>query len=450
MLKKVGISLLVFLLLILVFLGSMLTTLDRRPYQDMAYYKEWKEEIEAWKPTANSAEPDSIYVGWAKENITPPEPVPLAGYGVRKGKAYTSVHDSVYVRSIVFRQGQKDVALVSADMLILPPTVRDLVKTQLPANLEIYYGAIHSHNSIGGWYNTLVGRLFAGKYDPEIEEMLTRKILKSIDEAKKDLQAATFSFEKDFDDEDIRNRLVQGDAVEPYIRSLVIHRTADKAILCTYAAHATVLDSKTMWLSRDYPGQLVDNLEKNGYAFASYMAGTVGSMGPIEKGENDEMQLDRQAQHVSEEVLSENEMQDSLSVAQLQAYQFLLPLRNPSPRMGTKLALRPWAFYWLFGRSNSYISVFKLGKILMIGMPCDFSGELMPALDKYAQERGYNLIVTSFNGGYTGYITADNRFDLDAYETTTMSWFGPYNGAYFSEAVRDIIDKLAYAETKSR
>jgi hypothetical protein len=79
----------------------------------------------------------------------------------------------------------------------------------------------------------------------------------------------------------------------------------------------------------------------------------------------------------------------------------------------------------------------------MVGLPCDFSGELVAVLSRYASNKGLRLIITSFNGAYAGYVTDDRHFDKDQYETITMSWFGPYNGAYFQEVVKDVIDKFA-------
>jgi len=441
-LKKAGIILLSIVLVLLVIVACLVTTIDKTPYKDMPYYGEWKKHMSELVISPDSGK-DSLKAGWAKENITPENPVPLAGYGARKGKSYDSVHDSIYVRTFFFKKGTQKVAVVSADLLILPPTVKVLVEKELDKDTHVYYGAIHSHNSIGAWYNTLVGRLFAGKYDPEIENFLARKILLSIKKAAENPQNAELRFHKDIDTADIRNRLVEGDPVEPFIRSLEIRTPGKKAILCTYAAHATVLNSKTIQLSRDYPGVLVDALEKDGYDFAMYMSGAVASMGPIEKGTNDFDEVSREGQNIKTEILSENEKEVTLINPGLKAFEIELPLRKPSPRLNQTWALRPWVFRWIFGDSPTHINVLKMGSVVMVGLPCDFSGELMKPLDEYASKKGLNLIITSFNGGYAGYITADNRFDMNAYETITMSWFGPYNGAYFSEAVRDVIDKLA-------
>ncbi|MGK0138130.1 MAG: neutral ceramidase [Algoriphagus sp.] len=145
---------------------------------------------------------------------------------------------------------------------------------------------------------------------------------------------------------------------------------------------------------------------------------------------------------VLREIRSENEMEQRLSQPSIYSIQLPLPLRKASPRILKNWALRPWVFKWLFGESPAFIKVLSIGNTLMIGLPCDFSGELMEDLDRYAQSKGLNLIVTSFNGTYAGYITADKHFDFENYETFTMNWFGPYNGAYFSEVVRDIVDRV--------
>ncbi len=65
------------------------------------------------------------------------------------------MHDSIYVRSLVIDNGTQRVAIVSADLLIIPPTVTALLEMELPTigfTLDnTYLGATHSHNSIGNW-----------------------------------------------------------------------------------------------------------------------------------------------------------------------------------------------------------------------------------------------------------------------------------------------------------
>ncbi|AWV98703.1 neutral/alkaline non-lysosomal ceramidase N-terminal domain-containing protein [Arcticibacterium luteifluviistationis] len=441
--SKILLGLIAFLLVVVL---SMVTYIDRTPYQEMPYYKAWKQNLIDLDISQESSN-DSLKVGWAKINITPKDPIPLAGYGKRRGASYSSVHDSVFVRTILLEKAGVKTAMIAADLLIVPPTVSELVKNKLTKTGlsfdHIYFGATHSHNSLGAWYNTLVGTLFAGKYDSEIEEMIADEMVNSILAADKQMATATVTFEKDLDNHDIRNRIIDGGKIEPYIRSLRF-KTKDKtAFLATYAAHSTVLNASTVDLSRDYPGVLVDSLEKGSFDFAMYMAGAVGSMGPMEKGKTDFDEVNNQALGVLEEIYSENEFESVSENPEVLSFQISLPLRKPSARLTENLAFRPWVFKWLFGDAPSFIKVLKIGDNLMIGMPCDFSGELMESLDSYAKAKGLNLIITSFNGTYAGYITADEHFDTETYETFTMSWFGPYNGDYFSEATKDIIDLVS-------
>jgi hypothetical protein len=73
------------------------------------------------------------------------------------------------------------------------------------------------------------------------------------------------------------------------------------------------------------------------------------------------------------------------------------------------------------------------------GTPCDFSGELVNELDSVANGKGRRLIVTSFNGGYIGYVTDSRRYRLNTYETRTMGWFGYGTGDYINDIIARLI-----------
>ena len=51
-------------------------------------------------------------------------------------------------------------------------------------------------------------------------------------------------------------------------------------------------------------------------------------------------------------------------------------------------------------------------------------------------------MVTSFDGGYIGYVTPDRYYDRATYETRDMNWFGPYNGNYFKEMMVGLLNKI--------
>ncbi len=435
-----------FFLILIVAIASVITTMDKTPYKEMAYYKEWKGLISNVKEDS-SVGADSLRAGWAKVNITPAAPTPMAGYGNRRGRPFVTVHDSLYIRAMVIDNGGVQAAIIAADLLIIPPTVTKILKEKLTAKEipfdQVFFGATHSHNSVGGWGTGISGLFFSGKYDQATVDRLADAIFQAIVNAKAKLEPARIMYLESRDSLDIRNRLVgEEGGIDPEVRSIAfVKNNGEKAILSSYGAHSTVIDSKNMKLSRDYPGVLVDSLERK-YNFAMYVAGAVGSMGPVEKGTDDFDQMKNQA-HGIQMAIAQSDTVTEPEKPVLRAVTIPLPLRDPSPRMTMDIVLRSWAFKKAFGDYPVYVKALRIGNVLMVGMPCDFSGELVAGLDAYAKTKGLNLMVTSFNGGYVGYITHDKYFDRDEYETKTMSWYGPYNGAYFQEVIKDIIDKLS-------
>ncbi len=436
--------------LLLVFVASAVTTIDYTPYQEMDYYRQWKQALAAVPYPDQAKSMDvGLRAGWAKVNYTPDQPTPMAGYGNRRGKPYESVHDSVYARSIYLSAYGTQAAIVALDLLIVPPTVTEALKKRLPeVGLtfdQVYLGATHSHNSIGGWGDTITGELFAGDYDPAIVDRIVDAIIRALKQAKSTRLETELGYFQVKDTADIYNRLVKAKApVDPWVRNMYLKRADGKtAILTSYAAHATVLDSKSFSLSRDYAGALVDSLEDGEADFAIFLAGAVASMGPEEVGENEFAKVGHQADGVESAIQSDFDTSGTKDFSTIEVFTAALPLRDPSPRLDPTWALRSWVFHWIFGDYPSFVKVLRVGNILLVGLPCDFSGELVAPLSQYADKRGMKLIITSFDGAYAGYITADEHFHKKEYETITMNWFGPYNGAYFSEVVRDVIDKVS-------
>lgn len=429
---------LVFLGVFAAILFCLLQRIDRTPYTETDHYREWKAQQDEFV-----AHTGVCRVGWALENITPSRPVPLAGYGKRKGKHFEGVHDSVYVRSVAVEVGGYRLFLVSADLLFIPPKVVNRVEAGLKdygiTLADLHFSATHSHSSIGGWESTLTGELFGGEYDPEVVNMLAERFCRAVLNSQKDLSEGSMAYSEVVDDQDVRYRINLPDGVrDREIRALTFTKDdGRKAYLITYAAHSTTLSDKNLLLSRDYPGALVDALKPD---FAVYMAGAVAGMGPVERGatEFDE------ARNLGLSILSYFRQREEIPVGDtLVSARIRIPLPEPTARLTRHLALRPWVFKRFFGDYDAYIKVTRLGNTVLLGMPADFSGEIMVELDAYARQKGLNLVITGFNGGYVGYITADKLYDSGHYETVTMSWYGYQNGGYFAEVSRDIIDRLA-------
>ncbi len=119
-----------------------------------------------------------------------------------------------------------------------------------------------------------------------------------------------------------------------------------------------------------------------------------------------------------------------------------LALLEPHPRVIGNWRVRPWLFYALYGDYPSDLKALRIGQTVLLGTPCDFSGELAAELNPLAAKQSVNLMVTSFDGGYIGYVTPDRYYERKTYETRDMNWFGPQNGAYFTEMMAGLLKKL--------
>ena len=95
----------------------------------------------------------------------------------------------------------------------------------------------------------------------------------------------------------------------------------------------------------------------------------------------------------------------------------------------------------IFGDTNPHFDMVQIGNTLFVSSSGEISGVFMAEWESLANEKGLNLIITCFNGGYIGYITPDEYYNYKLYEVRDMNWFGPYNGAYFDEIVRKLIEK---------
>jgi hypothetical protein len=90
----------IFLLLLVIAIATMITTMDNTPYQEMAYYKEWKTLIGDAKTVPGRTDTSgALQAGWAKVNITPASPTPTAAMvTVAAGRTRPCTTPYMYVR----------------------------------------------------------------------------------------------------------------------------------------------------------------------------------------------------------------------------------------------------------------------------------------------------------------------------------------------------------------
>lgn len=424
-------------------LFSLIGPIDRTPLHDQPFYQDMHTQLDSFR-FEKSGVKAALYAGWDKVAITPDHSMAMAGYRMREG--FETIHDSLYARIIVLNTGGKTCYLISVDLLLFPPTLKQkLMEHFSKKEMQpfLYLSATHTHNGIGCWHDSTVGNVVLGDYDEPWVEETAKKIINAIDSAEGKLQLASLAYWETDAHEYAENRLNPGAPYDGWLRGLqLIRQDSTTAHLISFSAHATSISKKSRSLSGDYPAAVVDSLMKSTNSFGMFMAGMVGShrLAGINASDFD---LVAKAGHVlSEKVRTASVSQKADSIILMAAH---IPVQfGPSQlRIAKDWKLRNWVFSWLVNPLQGELTYLQLNNIVLIGTPCDFSGEIfVNHIAKVAAQLNKKVIITSFNGDYAGYITEDEHYEtLSKEEVMALNWAGPYYGSYFTEMINTILKK---------
>jgi neutral ceramidase len=459
--KKILIGFLVTLVvlvgLFVLLVGPWPTYKDAK-FEQAAYYAKALADIDAAAALANITNtPGPLQAGWAKRSITPPIGTTLAGYGARKGKPSTGVHDELFTKAVVMSDGKDIVAISGADMLIIPPNVAKLCRDQvasetpiLPSN--ILFTASHTHCGPGGWGPGLAGKMSGQNFDPTIPVFLAKAFADAIVEAYKNMKPAQLAYGKADASQYIKNRAREA-AVDPELNFMVVSQDEQhKCYVVRFSAHPTIYSDDMMEFSAEYPGALQRNIEKATGAFAMYTGGSLGSSGnrAPEAPTRDE-RVEAMGQALAKLVLDNAQnlkFESNIDVAAIG-----IPVGMPSFQLrlgGKNWRLSPFMIKVLGAEPEGWIEGIRLGKLFMVGVPFDFSGETSLDWKQWVRRREYDLWPTGFSSAYCGYLSPDKYYDdASSYETGMMNWFGPNTEAYFTALFHHLTQALAPPENKA-
>ncbi len=461
--KIVGITLgvLAALLIVLYFVstGSVVNT----PYFESEYFKKSQTDIDSLSkismPVSGKTE-----AGFSKISITPKlncaadnsekgefVKMPLAGFGGREGAPATGIHDSVFVKAVALKVAEKLVVLVGADLLIMPPNITDSVVQILTQKgfkrSQLFLSATHTHSSLGSWGPGFTGKQFAGENNKNVEKWLVQQISKAALSAVANLQPAKTTTGNFNAGDYTRNRLVGelGTKNDDFSFLFIQQTAGKKAVIGSFSAHSTCMGDENMEISGDYPGYWQRKMENSGIDLAVFMAGSMGSQNNRGEGEGfekprfiGESLADSTLVHINTLAPANSVLFNTATLKMnLPEYHFRISTtRNLSSFLTGKLMPYP---------ENAVLQVLRIGNMVWISTPADFSGEYALQLKNSLAAKGFDANVTSFNGSYVGYIIPGRYFYLDEYEPKTMGMFGPTMGDYTFH----LINQLTNLVTKS-
>jgi hypothetical protein len=223
-----------------------------------------------------------LEVGLAETDITPEvgkdkKPVYLAGFG--QNRKATGVHDKLYARAVVFREGKRKVAMVSIDVVgfFLPRVER--IRGKLPGFHHVMVSSTHNHegpDTLGLWGPGP----FKSGVDDDYMAHLEAQVVKAVEQADKNALAVTAKIGS------ARAPELLHDGRQPEIKhdDLVVlqffkAKTDELAgMLVQWNCHPETLSSKNTEVSADYVGVTVDYLQEKHHCPVAYFTGTVGGL----------------------------------------------------------------------------------------------------------------------------------------------------------------------------
>lgn len=425
---KKALKILGWIVLVLFILAiSLITTVDRSPIQEQDFYKETFERLNQTSLTGSSGE---VWIGgWAKSNMTPDQPIDLVGYAPRG--PYEFVEDSSFVKAITLSNSKTRIAWLSYELLIVHPYLSQKIKEGIQASKlpidQVIFTATHTHAGMGGYMPGPIGTLAFGGLDDRVVDLMVEKSIASLKDAIASQDTVSISYRKADAGNLVENRFVKGAPIDPFVRQLIFTKNSGKkATFLTYSAHATCMSSKFMGLSGDYPSYLMEEMEIGEFEFAVFAAGTVGSHRPLSPGNTPEL-VQKYAHSLDSTIKMSPTHFSTINRVRIQHGRLPISLREPHLRISDNLRIRPWLFNYLLGETNPHFDITKIGSTLMIASSGEISGVFYEKWENLAREKGMDLIITSFNGGYIGYITPDELYDEHFHEVRGTNWYGPGN-----------------------
>lgn len=448
-------------LLVVTFVGPW-PTYGRVDLESTAYFQQAIADLAASAARSErTASPGRLRAGWAVRVLALPPGTPLAGYGDRRGRPAAGVHDDLHVKALVLSDGADAAAVVASDLLIVPENVAGAVRSAVARRVplaadDLLFNASHTHSGPGAFAPGWVARRFAGEHDPAVVAALVDAMTGAVVEAYEELEPARLGHGKVVVPEHVHNR-TRATSADPDLSFMVVEKDdGRRATVVSYAAHATLLRGDNMELSAGYPGALARALEHETGGTALFLAGAVGSMGPVAPdglaGYEAVAAMGRSlASRVAAEIRG-LALADHLDVASAGIPITMPPLQV---RLNRWLRLSPLLVRGLGIDNRAWLGGVRVGETVLVGTPGDFSGELSGELEAWASALGYDLWVLSFNGDYVGYVSPDRYYDTasrqgrEGYEMYVMSWCGPQQGEFLVRLIRRTVEVLSW-DSKSR
>lgn len=369
-----------------------------------------------------------LLAGFAKQSITPRGPVWMAGFGEMR-MSY-GVHDDLFARTLVLRQGDVKLAMVSLDLLGLQNDDVEKIKARVPGFTpdQILIASTHTHSgpdTIGFWGKP---PFFSG-VSPRVMKNISDGIVTSIVRAEAELRPADVSSAAYEMDPTIMFNANEG---EPEDNTMGIVALDDKsggriATLINVNGHPEAMWSDNHYISSDYAGRVCVLAEESFGGGAIFFSGALGAMITPNLAQSTEGRGFDTLEKVSQKVFVEIErgmgmlVSDSAPTLAYRRSRLLVHTENEQFILAVKIGLLKREVYE-GDRFSTGVSVIEIGSAQFVTFP----GEAYPkqGLNIRKRQKPHSFQI-GLADDELGYILYPPDYGTELYKYETSMCVGP-------------------------
>lgn len=224
--------------------------------------------------------------GVAKRDITPEKPTPMWGYGDRHDMLSKGVIDPLYAKAVVLEAGEDKLAIVTLDIgrgptAAMMARIRPAVSEQAGVDHVLISGSHTHHGPVIELLDT--PEQGAARFPDAVAyaKEFERLVIEVIVEAASNTEAARIGWGSAAVKMN-RNRQtkIEPKATDPELTVIRIDKAGGDplAILVNFAAHPTMVPGEDLRFSADYPGHMMEAVEKAFDVQCMFLQGASGDL----------------------------------------------------------------------------------------------------------------------------------------------------------------------------
>ena len=410
-----------------------------------------------------------VFAGTVKANVaviqlTPPLEMgyTLGGYGARMSKPAEGIHDDIRAKALVLDDGNKKYAIITLDILGLPPNVKPRVIETLNkkewTEENILFLPSHSHTSLEMFAlndKNIFDMAPIGIYQPLLLDYVVESLAGLINSADQDLQPVRIGTSGKPVSGLNRNR--RGNPhVDNYLTVTRIDHLNGQplSVMVNWTAHPTIMDEHDMLVSGGWPGYLQRELEAwiGRDVVAMYYNGAEGDQSVIASGAGSHYEkAEIYGRKIAIEVMNIYQDFQPLEDAEFEYnYRVIqLPERKAHPDFmetgGKEYGLDEQKIQVLLDQvfpEQTSVSACRLGELLIVGAPGEMIAELGLEIKDELKEHGIKYpVIGGLANQWISYILSEEEYDKSGYEAS-VSFYGKELGDVMVKAMLDTAKPL--------